>query len=87
MVNHLLFADDSIIFYTVEMETNKRVQKLLEVYVQASSQLINSDKIVMVFSKNTPEGLRQELMSLWRNGRNQQYENYLGLPPFIGRAK
>lgn len=87
VVNHLLFANDSIIFYKTEVETNKRVQKLLEIYGLSSSQLINTEKTTMVFNKNSLKAFKQEIVTLWQNGRCQQYEKYLGLPSFVGKAK
>lgn len=86
-INYLLFADDSIIFSKAEVETNGKIQKLLEIYGQASGKLINSKMTVLDFSKITVVDLRQELMNLWNNEWNQQYEKYIDLPPFIERAK
>lgn len=51
MINHPFFTDDIIIFYKVDVETNIRIQKLLHIFDQASNQLINSKKIVMVLSR------------------------------------
>lgn len=41
----------------------------------------------MVFDKNVSTGLREKLMSIWSNSRNQQYEKYLSLPPLLGGLK
>lgn len=87
VVNHLLFTNDSIIFCKMKVETNKRVQNLLEIYGLASNQLINIEKKAMIFSKNSLKAFKQEIVTLWQNGRCQQYEKYLGLPSFVGKAK
>ncbi|XP_040987716.1 uncharacterized protein LOC121235437 [Juglans microcarpa x Juglans regia] len=41
----------------------------------------------MVFSANVDMEKRQTIMNLWNSSQLQQYENYLGLPPLIGRSK
>lgn len=86
-INHLLFIDDSIIFYKANVDTTKKVQSLLSEYEATSRQCINSNKIAMIFSKNTPSHTRIEEMALWSNEILQQYEKYLGLPSIIGKAK
>lgn len=55
-------------------------------YGRPLGQLINSDKKTKVFSKNNSRRLRWELMSLWNNGKNQQYEEYPSLTPYIKRV-
>lgn len=40
----------------------------------------------MVFSKNVNSSTRVEILALWGLVQSQQYEKYLGLLPFIGKA-
>ncbi|XP_040987731.1 MDIS1-interacting receptor like kinase 2-like [Juglans microcarpa x Juglans regia] len=49
-LNHLLFADDSLIFCDASVETNLKLLRLLKLYEEASGQFINQDKSAMVFS-------------------------------------
>lgn len=63
------------------------MQSLLVKYEEALGHCTNSEKIAMVFSRNTPTHIRYEVIALWSNGTLQQYEKYLGLPFIIGRAK
>lgn len=41
----------------------------------------------MVFSKNSPNLVRSEVMALWSHGAIRQYEKYIRLPPMVGKAK
>lgn len=43
-VNHLLFADDSMLFYKANMQENEVVQSILKKYEMVSSQKVNREK-------------------------------------------
>ena len=43
-VNHLLFADDSLLFFDATPEMAMRVESILQKYCAASGQRINKDK-------------------------------------------
>lgn len=86
-LNHPLFANDNLIFCTATIETSCRLLNLLKCYGDALGQLINRDKTVMVFSKNTEATKKRDIMELWGNSQTQHYDKYLGLPPLIGKSK
>ncbi|XP_022847646.1 uncharacterized protein LOC111370184 [Olea europaea var. sylvestris] len=86
-VNHLLFADDSLIFCEANVENTTRLQALLSCYEEASGQQLNRDKTSMVFSANVKSDKQQEIMALWNAPQTQQYNKCRGLPPMIGRSK
>ena len=50
-ISHLLFADDSIIFYRASISEYDRVIEVLEGYERDSGQKINKEKTSLFFSK------------------------------------
>ncbi|XP_042950144.1 uncharacterized protein LOC122282259 [Carya illinoinensis] len=86
-INHLLFADDSVIFCKADVQTNLELQRILKRYELASGQELNMDKTSMVFSSNVSVPMQEEIRNMWGGSAIQQYEKYLGLPPMIGRKK
>ena len=51
-ISHLLFADDSIIFYKASVSECDRVIEMLEGYERDSGHKINKEKTSLFFSKN-----------------------------------
>ncbi|XP_042965942.1 uncharacterized protein LOC122299620 [Carya illinoinensis] len=86
-INHLLFADDSVIFCKADVQTNLELQRILKRYELASGQKLNMDKTSMVFSSNVSSPMQEEIRNMWGGSAIQQYEKYLGLPPMISRKK
>lgn len=81
-VNHILFTDDSIIFYKANRKTKHKIQKVLDIYGKTSGQRINQEKTTMVFSQNVVDSTKAELSSIWHTSVTLQYNKYLlGLPP------
>ena len=60
-INHLLFADDSLLFSEANDENAVRVRDLLRTYCDASGQKINTDKSSIFFSKGIPKTTRNEI--------------------------
>ena len=58
-INHLLFADDSLLLFKSSNEGVVAVSNLLDVYCKASGQKINHDKSSIFFSKGCPQQLRE----------------------------
>ena len=56
-ISHLLFADDSLIFYRATREDCMALEQVLETYEQASGQQLNRDKTSIFFSRNTPQDI------------------------------
>jgi hypothetical protein len=86
-VNHLLFADDSLLFCKANMFEWVRIQQLLDLYEKASGQKLNRDKTSIFFSKNTRRETRDHLLLLAGVNSTRRYEKYLGLPSLVGKSR
>lgn len=58
-VSHLLFADNNLLFGKAFVKENRRVQEILEVSAENSSQHINHEKTSISFNKNVPKGTHE----------------------------
>jgi hypothetical protein len=84
--NHLLFADDSLLFVKASIEGADEVSSVLEVYFQASGQRINMDKSSVFFSKGCPESVRNGMKERLNIHNESLNDKYLGMPSDVGRA-
>ncbi|XP_042958050.1 uncharacterized protein LOC122293561 [Carya illinoinensis] len=82
-INHLFFADDSILFCQATSKELACVLKVLEVYGKASGQVLNKYKSSILFSKNTQTACRTQILVK----ATSNFEKYLGLPAVVGRQK
>jgi hypothetical protein len=62
-VNHLLFADDSLLFVKANAEGARDVIALLDKYCAALGQRVNLDKSSVFFSKGCPTTSGEEYPS------------------------
>lgn len=53
-VNHLLFADDTMLFCKTDVKNCKALKNILKRYEKSSGQSINLDKSTVTFSAKTP---------------------------------
>ena len=86
-VSHLLFADDSVVFYRATVSECVKIQTILYQYKQASSQSINRRKTNIFFSSNTLSRTKKVVSTFLGVPITQRYEHYLGLPSLVGHAK
>jgi hypothetical protein len=54
-VSHLLFVDDSLIFINANWVSARRLDEILQIYDEASSQCVNKGKSAMFFSLCTSD--------------------------------
>ncbi|KAK4387856.1 hypothetical protein Sango_2392200 [Sesamum angolense] len=79
-ITHLLFADDTLIFYQASPQSSHTIKGVLETYRRASGQEINFSKSSVAFSRNTNEELCLSVVSDLTIRRENKMELYLGLP-------
>ena len=56
-------------------------------YEEASGQQLNRSKTTLFFSKNVPQVIQEDIITMLGVPEIKQYEKYLGLPSFVGRGK
>lgn len=86
MVSHLLFADDSLLFFKANRESALVVKEILQVYCDASGQQINAEKSSIHFAKKCQQGVRDEIKSVLNVQNECLSEKYLGMPSDVGSA-
>ncbi|KAF5472052.1 hypothetical protein F2P56_008799 [Juglans regia] len=86
-INHLFFADDSIVFCLSSVALNVHLQNILNLYGAASGQLLNMEKTELLFSRNVDGGVRTAIQELWGVNSIHSHDRYLGLPSFVGKSK
>lgn len=86
-INHLLFADDSLLLFKIDIGSAEHLRNILSLYEDCSGQTINKDKSSIMFSKNTPPEIKSRLMGELEIESEARSEKYLGLPVYMGRSK
>lgn len=86
-ISHLLFANDSILFYRAIKEEWGRVKDVLNLYEKGSGQMVNNKKSFIFFNSNTP--LEDQTVVIQEIGGESygNYDKYLALPTIISRSK
>jgi hypothetical protein len=85
-INHLLFADDSLLLQKTDDRSANHVQHILSLYEDCSGQIINKDKSSIMFSKNARSAEKHQLMTALGINVEARIEKYLGLPVYMGRS-
>jgi hypothetical protein len=87
VISHLLFADDSLLFFRANKQQSERVKASLEKYCRGTGQSINFDKCsILLNAKQDPEVVEE--MQTRLNIHKVAFEaKYLGLPTPDGRMK
>jgi hypothetical protein len=60
---------------------------LLKKYEEASGQRLNCSKTSIFSSKNTPQEIREEIVTEAGIPVTQRYDTYLGLPALVGKSR
>jgi hypothetical protein len=86
MVSHLLFANDSLLFFKVSSENAQEVRDALQVYCSASGQQVNMDKSSIHFAKGCSGQLREEIKGILDVHNETLSEKYLGMSSDVGNS-
>ncbi|XP_050211979.1 uncharacterized protein LOC126662136 [Mercurialis annua] len=87
VINHLFFADDSILFAKANERECRYLKEVIRKYECASGQLVNFDKSEMMFSRGTPTHTRIMIGSIVEVREVAFFKKYLGVPTMIGRSR
>lgn len=85
IISHLLFVDDSFLFFRAKESEFLVMKDILSTYERASGQSINLQKREVLFSSNVSMDDRSFLSNILGVFQNLGSDKYLGLPSVIGR--
>jgi hypothetical protein len=83
-VSHLLFADDSLLFFRAYVADASIIKETLDTYCGASGQRVNMNKSSIFFAKGVDQQSRDEIKLILNVHNESLNENYLGLPTVVG---
>jgi len=86
-INHLLFADDSLLLLKVNEGNANYLRHVLQLYEECSGQMINKEKSSILFSKNCEQERKLEFMNALELTQEARSDKYLGLPVYMGRSR
>lgn len=84
-ISHLLFADDSLLFFRATGQQAAMVKGLLNTYALSTGQLINPSKCSILFSDNCSAPVMIEVKQILEVTQEVFEPKYLGLPVPEGR--
>ncbi|XP_074327890.1 uncharacterized protein LOC141665806 [Apium graveolens] len=87
VISHLLFVDDSFLFFRASNHEAVVIKSLLDEYASHSGQSINYQKSRIFFSSNVKQDKQSEISSILGVSNDLQHSMYLGLPSLVGRSK
>ncbi|XP_024178259.1 uncharacterized protein LOC112184225 [Rosa chinensis] len=77
----------SFLFGEATVQECLHVRAILDIYAKASGQRVNFQKSSVVFSKNVPIDLQNELATILEVQCVEEHDRYLGLPLTVGKSK
>jgi hypothetical protein len=85
-INHLFFADDSLLFCRADTNHWRRLNNILQLYEKASGQKLNANKTAIFFSRNMSGEEKEAITRLAAIPVTQRYDSYLGAPNVGGEV-
>ena len=86
-INHLLFADDSLLLLKNDVRSANHLQDILSLYENCSGQTINKDKSSIMFSQNAKTVDKEQMMTALDIRVEARNDKYLGLLVYMGKSK
>ena len=86
-ISHLMFANDLMLFAEASEAQITKMVECLNSFCQASGHKVNPHKTSIVFSKNVPTQLRNQITSICGYQENGEIGRYLGAYLSNGRNK
>ena len=86
-VSHLLFADDSLLFFKANGQQAEKIKEAIKMFEQCTGQRINPGKCSVLFGPQCPEDTQREITNCLGIQKTCFEEKYLGLPVPEGRMK
>lgn len=83
VISHLLFADDSFLFFRANNHETEAVKVILEEYASLSGQSINYQKSRIFFSSGVKQEKQAEISSILGVSNDLQSGMYLGFPSLV----
>lgn len=77
-INHLIYADDILLFFKVDLESCNKFKKLFEDFGKTSGLIINANKSNISFSPNTPNHFKKMLCKASKFKMVNCFNKYLG---------
>jgi len=86
-ISHLLFADDTLLFFKAKPEQALVVKEILDTYARCTGQLLNPSKCSIMFNKKGAEDDQNQVKHILGVELSSFEPKYLGLPTPSGRMK
>lgn len=86
-ITHIFFADDSILFGKTTMKGKTSIKSVVNEYENISRQLVNFKKLLIYFSKNVQDDLKEQIGGFLGVRISNNLKKYLGLPTMVWRRK
>ncbi|XP_060972557.1 uncharacterized protein LOC133038424 [Cannabis sativa] len=86
-LTHLLFANDSLIFYAASRDSCVALRDIFAIYTKVLGQAINFHKSSILFSPNVSVQIKDLFLTNLNLQDRPFISKYLGLPQFLSRSK
>jgi hypothetical protein len=84
-ISHLLFADDTLLFFRATTDEAARVKHVMEIFEAGTGQLINPSKCSISFAASVAQEVQLEIRNTLQVVTVDFEDKYLGLPTPSGR--